>query len=243
MARINTKDGLIQYIRTMLGEPILRVEVTDDQIEQHIDDTVQKFTEYAYGTLEDTVLVEFNGKNEYPLPDTITNIIKVSKGGSSNLTNFGANYGAGYVPNIWSEQFFSSGSDFTGNIIDSIMSVSSIQSTLEKYFGDDMYINFNPYKKTLKLFEPYVGPAIIHYEYEYLADDIDLIYNHEWVKKYSTALVKFQWGNNTGKFDQVLVGGARINYSDIKNEAQQELDVLREELITKWSDVAPILIG
>lgn len=239
MARITTKAALTEYVKSQLGAPTINIEVTDDQIGQIIDDTVQKFTEYAYGDLEETVIVELTGKAEYPMPDTITNIIKVSKGATSNITNFGSNFGAGYVPNIWSEQFFTS--SLTGDIIPGIIALSTTKAVLDKYFGDDLAYNFNYLKKTLQVMENYKGPCVIHYQYEYLAnEDGDFVYNHEWVKAYTKAKVKELWGTVTGKFDQALVGGARINYDRLLSEAQLEIEKLNEELLNKWSDPAPI---
>jgi hypothetical protein len=65
MARINSKALLTSYVRSQLGEPNIRVEVTDTQIGQIIDDAIQKFTEYAYGTLEEVVVLQINGAGEY----------------------------------------------------------------------------------------------------------------------------------------------------------------------------------
>lgn len=240
--RIRSKEQLITYIRQQLGEPVINVEVTDEQISEIIDAAVQKFTEYAYGTLEDTVLIQLDGKAEYQLPDTITNIIKLSKGSTSNITNFGTNFGSGYVPDIWSQQFFTT--SLVGDIIPAVMQISAVVSVLEKYFGDDMYFNFNPHRKTLKLFEPYTGQAVLHYQYEYIAnEEDDLVYNHEWIKDYTVAKTKFLWGSIVGKYSQSLIGGAQINYNDIKSDATQEIERLNQELLTKWSDTAPILIG
>ena len=240
--RITSKQQLITYIKEQLGAPLINIEVTDSQISQIIDDTIQKFTEYAYGTLEDIVLLELKGIKEYKVPDTITNIIKISKGRTSNITNFSTNFGQNYVPEVWSNQFFTD--SFVGSIVPTIISISNMQSVLDKYFGDDMHFNFNPYKKTFKLFEDYHGVVAFHYQYEYIANEAhDFIYNQEWIKQFATAKVKFLWGSITGKFDQSLIGGARINYDAIKSEAQQEIDRLHEELLTKWSDPAPILIG
>lgn len=242
MARINTKTGLKDYVKSQLGYPTINVEVTDTQIGQIIDDTVQKFTEYAYGTLEGTVVVQFSGAKEYNMPDTMTNLIKLSKGSTSNITNFSANFGAGYVPDLWSEQFFSG--SLTGDIIPGILAISTTKAMLDKYFADDIVYNFNPHRKILQVLENYNGPAVLHYQYEYLANETnDLVYNHEWVKAYTKAKVKELWGTVTGKFDQSLVGGARINYADMKSEAQQELETLNEQLLTKWSDPAPIDIA
>lgn len=239
MARINTKAALKEYVKSQLGAPLINIEVTDPQIEQIIDDTVQKFTEYAYGTLEGTVIVQFSGKGEYPMPDTMTNLIKLSKGSTSNITNFSANFGAGYVPDLWSEQFFTG--SLTGDIIPGILAISTTKAMLDKYFADDIVFNFNPHRKILQVLENYNGPAVLHYQYEYLANENnDLVYNHEWVKAYTKAKVKEIWGGVTGKFDQTLVGGARINYADLKSEAQDAIDKLNEELLNKWSDPCPI---
>lgn len=242
MARITTKVQLIDFIKTTLGQPIVKVHVTDAQISQIIDNAVQKFTEYSYGTLEESILVQLNGRGEYPMPDTMTNLLKLSKGATSNMTNFSANFGAGYVPNLWSEQFFSG--SLTGDIIPAIIGISTTKAMLDKFFGDDIVFNFNPHKKVLQVLENYAGPAVLHYQYEYLADESnDLIYNHEWIKDYVVAKTRYQWGNNTGVMDQTLVGGARINYADMKSEATAEIERLDGELLSKWGDPCPILIG
>lgn len=239
MARIRSKMELKEYILNQLGAPLVQVELTDTQISQIIDDTVQKFTEYAYGELEGTVIIEINGAGEYVVPDTMTNIIKLSKGSTSNLTNFSANFGAGYVPNLWSEQFFTG--SLTGDIIPGIVAISTTKATLDKFFADDIVYNFNAHGKKFQVLEGYYGGAVLHYLYEYLAnEDDDLIYNHEWVKKYSIANCKLLQSDTTGKFDQALVGGARINHEKMQQRAEMMIEKLDEELLNKWSDPAPI---
>lgn len=242
MARLTSKIELINYIRTSLGAPMIKVDVSDTQIENIIDDAVQKFTEYSYGTLEATIIVQLHGKDEYEMPPNMTNLLKLSKGGASNLTNFNANFGAGYVPDLWSQQFFSG--SLTGDIVPAIIGISTTKAILDKYFGDDIYYNFNPHRKILQVFEKYEGPAVLHYQYEYLANPYnDMIYNHEWIKEYTIAKTRYQWGNNTGKIDREIIGGGKINYNDMKSEATAEIERLNEQLLTKWSDPAPILIG
>lgn len=240
MARITSIDGLTNYIYSQLGAPTINIEVMPEQIREIIDDTVQKFTEYAYGTLEGTILLEITGSGDYMMPSNMTNLIKLSRG-TGNIANFASNFGTGYVPNIWSEQFFSGTSSVTSSILAPIMGISATRSILDKYFGSDIYYNFNPHAKKLQILENFSGTAVLHYQYEYLADESnDLIYNHEWIKAYSKAKVKELWGNVVGKFDQSLIGGARINYDRLLSEAQQEIDVLNEQLLTKWSDPCPI---
>ena len=234
-------EKLIKYIRSQLGAPLIEIEVNDEQISEIIDNVIQEFTEIAYGTLEATIAVQLKGKGEYQMPPNITNILKVSRGNTSNIMNFSANYGSNYVPDLWSQQFFTA--SLTGDILPNIIMISNTQAVLDQYFGDDIYYNFNTYKKVLQVFEPYKGAAIIHYQYEYYPDEVDQIYDQMWVKKMSLAKTKFLWGSVVGKFSASLVGGATINYSDIKSEAQSEIDALKEELKERWCDGCPCLVG
>ena len=240
---MNTKRELIYYIRAMLGEPSIQVEVTDEQIEYIIDDTILKFTEYAYGTLEAAIVLKLDGMGEYKLPELVTNIIKISKGSSNN--NFSANYGPGMVPDMWSDQYFSKSNGASGisNILENTIPLSNTKAILNKYFGDDLNCNFNQHRKVLQVLENYKGNVLVHYQYEYVAEEVDPIYRHEWIKAYSKAKTKEMWGTVVGKYDQALVGGARINYDRLLSEAQSEIESLNEELISKWCDVAPIMIG
>lgn len=239
--KIDTKLKLQAYIRSMLGYPQIECEVTDNQMSIIIDDVIQTFTEYAYGELEGTLCVEINGKGEYKLPSNITNIKKLSRGNVSNLSNFSTNYGTNYVPDLWSQQFFTN--SMVGTIMGNLIQISNTRAEIDKFFGDDIYYNFNPYKKILQVFDNYKGKALLNFYYEYIPDEVDLIYDHEWIKKMCIAKVKVLWGQITGKYSGNLVGGATINYSDMKSEGNSEIEKCMEELQNKWCDPPPVLIG
>ena len=56
------------------------------------------------------------------------------------------------------------------------------------------------------------------------------IYNDMWLKKYATALVKFQWGENLSKFSGIaLPGGVTLDGQQMKDEAKEEILRLEEE--------------
>lgn len=239
--KINTKLLLIAYVREMLGSPQIECEVSDVQISHIIDDGIQLFTEYAYGTLEDSIVVKFDGKAEYKMPDNITNIFKISIASPGNIANFSSNYGANYVPDLWSQQYFNG--SVTGEISANLICISNTRATLEKYFSQGINYNFNPYKKVLQVFDQYKGPALIHFAYEYAPDEVDYIYDHEWIKRYAIAKTKILWGTITGKYSASLVGGATINYGDMKSEGNSELETLKEELKNKYGEQVLPIIG
>ena len=61
-------------------------------------------------------------------------------------------------------------------------------------------------------------------------NDFTDIYNDMWLKKYATAKVKYQWGENLAKFQGIaLPGGITLDGQQMKQEAQEEIQRLEEE--------------
>ena len=71
------------------------------------------------------------------------------------------------------------------------------------------------------------------------------LWNDLWMKGYTTALVKEQWGLNLTKFNQVqMPGGITLNGEKILADAQAELKLLRERFAMDWADPpTAILVG
>ena len=62
-------------------------------------------------------------------------------------------------------------------------------------------------------------------------DDYTDVYNDGFLKRYSTALIKQQWGINMKKFEGVLLpGGVTLNGQKIYDEAVEELEILKKEV-------------
>jgi hypothetical protein len=115
---------------------------------------------------------------------------------------------------------------------------------LQALFDKAVNWSFNSNTKVLKIFEEVDSEILVEADIEYIPNrEYDEIYSEPWVKDYATALVKRQWGENIGKYSQTLVGGAELNYDRIITEANEELQRLEEELLTKWSPALGIFSG
>jgi hypothetical protein len=58
------------------------------------------------------------------------------------------------------------------------------------------------------------------------------VYNDSFVKKYLTALIKRQWGQNLIKFRGVkLPGGIELNGRELYEDAERELEQLKETMM------------
>tara|TARA_B100001094_G_scaffold252306_1_gene250305 strand:+ start:28029 stop:28874 length:846 start_codon:yes stop_codon:yes gene_type:complete len=66
------------------------------------------------------------------------------------------------------------------------------------------------------------------------------VYNDIFVKRYLTALIKRQWGQNLIKFRGVkLPGGIELNGREIFEDGQREIDYLRERMMIEY-EVPPL---
>ena len=84
---INSVETLTDYIRRQLGEPLIKVEVTDEQIEDCIFTAIDEFCEYGFQGLEDTaVLVTItDDQSTFILDDRVRAITNIRA--LSNISN------------------------------------------------------------------------------------------------------------------------------------------------------------
>ena len=70
------------------------------------------------------------------------------------------------------------------------------------------------------------------------------VYNDMWLKRYTTALIKRQWGQNLSKYDGItLQGGLRYNGQAILDSANAEISLLHEEMDTKHGALLGMVTG
>ena len=62
-------------------------------------------------------------------------------------------------------------------------------------------------------------------------NDYTRVWNDSFLKRYATALIKRQWGQNLLKFQGVkLPGGVEMNGRQIYDDAEKDLEVIREQM-------------
>lgn len=70
------------------------------------------------------------------------------------------------------------------------------------------------------------------------------VWNDKFLKKYTTALIKYQWGSNLSKFAGIqMPGGVTLDGPRIMLEAKEEMDKIEEEMYTMSSLPSEILTG
>ena len=70
------------------------------------------------------------------------------------------------------------------------------------------------------------------------------VWKSNWLQKYTTALIKRQWGSNLIKFEGMqLPGGVTFNGMKIYDDANAEIERYEQEVITNYGGVVMDMIG
>lgn len=128
--------------------------------------------------------------------------------------------------------------------------VQSHLTTLEKLLTGDRQIRFN--RKTDKLYIDTdwdktfnIGDFIVAEAYA-IVDPATYseVYDDMFLKKYTTALFKKQWGDNLKKFAGIqMPGGVTLNGETIYNEAIQEIQAIESEMQLRYELPPQFMIG
>jgi hypothetical protein len=238
MALPNTRYAFKEFILQSLGKGAIRVEVTDQQVENQIDWALAKFADYhfdgsifSYFKYQITDQDKTNGYIE--VPDNTLEVIDIFELSSMLLGNgiFNVTYQwvLANVPN-WSNL----------DLTDYWMTMSNIALLQEVLVGRQP-IRFNRYEGKLYIDMDWqrvsTGDYLIARIYQVLdPETYTKIWSDQWLIKYTTALVKKQWGNNLKKYEGVaLTNGQTLNGQKIYDEAVEELEKLDEQLIDSYS--------
>ena len=232
---VDTKIQLQDYIKRALGYPVVNVELDNTQIDDIIDSVIQKYSDFAMGGSEAQVyqVTTIPGVLQYTLDARVQSVFEVR----FRSNNFSYQIPGGLI--ITPSDFFAGALLPTGDSdITSVVSVLSKISMLEKYFDVAPDWDYNDNTKILTFFQDpsqYGSHILLELSMAYSPKATDMIYDHQWIKDMSIAKCKYQLGVNVGKYNGTLVGGASINYGDMKTEALADIERLNQELITRWS--------
>ena len=128
--------------------------------------------------------------------------------------------------------------------------VQSHLTTLEKLLTSERQIRFN--RKTDRLYVDTdwdktfnVGDYIVAEAYAIIDPaTYTEVYDDMFLKKYTTALFKRQWGENLKKFSGIqMPGGVTLNGDQIYQEAVQEISAIEEEMSLKYELPPSFMIG
>jgi hypothetical protein len=188
-----------------------------------------------------TSLTYVEGVNYLPLPDSIIGVNNVLKINSSSVSDG--------LFNIKYQLFLNDVYHYGALDILNYSMVKTYLEDLDFLLNPHAQIRFN--KKNHKLYLDIDWSSTTDNQYIILdcyrmldPADAPKLYNDWWLKKYLTALIKKQWGQNMIKFQGVLLpGGVQLNGRQIYDDGVAEIEKLEQQLKDEF-ELPPLdLIG
>lgn len=254
MSRINSRQQLKEYCLRALGAPVIMINVDDEQLEDRIDDALDLFWEYhADGShlvfLNHQVTADDITGQYVTLPDGVLSIVRVLHGGYSGgvgggngIAGINLQYQA-FMTDLMNPRRIMQGG------LSSYYVTQSYLGMMSDTFSTPSRLTFNKYHDRLTLQNDWsrVLPGSWISVEAYVANDpekINSMWNDRWLKKYTTAMFKMQWGSNLIKFAGAqLPGGMTVNAEQIHNDAKEEVAALELELQNNYQLPVDFFIG
>tara|TARA_A100001011_G_scaffold312509_1_gene329962 strand:- start:724 stop:1479 length:756 start_codon:yes stop_codon:yes gene_type:complete len=251
MANPTSRDTLIDYCKRQLGDPVLEINVDEDQIEDRIDEALQYYQEYHSDATIRTYLKHLvtasDVSNEYiPIASNIlyiSRLFPISSSFNSSFNFFDIKYqmmlnDVADIQNFAGDLAYYEQMQQYLSLLD--MKLNGHPQTTFARHQDRLYIHGEFKDGDIK-----EGEYIVAEVYTVLDPDSNTsIYNDLWLKEYATALIKRQWGMNLLKFDGVqLPGGVLLNGRQLYDDATAEIDRLRERIRSEFELPADFFMG
>lgn len=238
-SHLEERQRVYDYIRAMLGEGMIDVELDPIHYETAVDRALTRFRQRSPNAVEESYsFLEFViEQNEYRLPDEIIEVRQLFR------RSIGSRSGSGSGGTLF-EPFnmaYTNTYLLSGNMLGGLLTYelfSQYQELVGRMFGSFIEYHFNPNTHILRVLQrPFAsGEIILMRTYNYRPDSALLtdLYAKQWLKDYSLAVAKIILGEARSKFAQIAgPGGAGgLNGADLKSAGREEMAALDKELET-----------
>lgn len=240
------QEELRQYILRQLGYPMHSIEITELQLDDAIDNAIERFSDRHYNALmQNTYKLDLiSGQNTYELPENVRAVIDVIP--FSNITCIDQSEKLLLPLNTTFPEYLWQFADIQ-SIMTHRMSVQTYEKELRfkalQYDFNAPSHRFRIIGSISDIVEKTQSNSLILLVYE-SANDIAHIYKDRWFKAYASALAKRQWGINLQKYSEIpLPGGTSLNADKIIDQADREIEKLEEQLEDEYHIPPAFSIG
>ena len=236
-------SGAKMIVDSIVGSTLVYKVLGDPNVAFQANETITGGTSGATAQISSITIGDF--ENGYiPINDLITQVVQVLPIRDSVSSNdmFDVRY------QIHLHDIYNMG--FMGSLAEYVMSMQYLDMLDNVIDSDEKQIGFERHKNRLNIFmdwgeELSIGDFIVVECYRIIdPDTFTDVYNDYYLKKYATALIKKQWGQNLIKFEGMqMPGGVTFNGRQIYDDAIADIEKLEEEMRLNWEDPVDFYTG
>jgi hypothetical protein len=246
MAIPTTRDGFKQLCLRQLGAPVIDINVSEEQVDDCVDLALRYWQDYHMdGTDKQYYKYKITSQdiiNKYiTIPENIIGVINLFPIGDALNT-----------ANMFSIRYQIALNDLytltNVSLVPYYMALTHVRLIEEILVGKQM-LRYNRHMNRCYIDMDWTKLQTDYYLILecYGVVDPDTypdVWKDWWITRYTTALIKKQWGNNLKKFTgMMLPGGVQFSGQQIYDEAVQEIQDLEANMINSFSLPVADLIG
>lgn len=247
MAQPVTREEFKEYCLRKLGAPVIEINVSDEQIEDRIDEAISFFRDYHYDGsqlvyLKHQLTAEELEQGWIAVPPRLLGITRIFDLGASISTGSG-------MFNVSYQFVLNNLEQLTGyDVTNYYMSMQHLEFMQEILVGKPL-IRYNRHvdKLFIDIRKNVLAPGsfVIMEAYDIIDDTVySDFWRDRWLQNYATTLIKEQWGGNLTKFEGMqLVGGVTFNGMQILTDAREERKTMEEQAINSLQPLVFNFVG
>jgi len=231
------RNKVFDYVKTMLGDGMVEVELDPKHYEIALNRALTKFRQRSPNSVEESyIFLElFVDQNEYILPDEVISVMTVFRRSVGSRTGQGAG-GSLFEPfNLAYTNTYLMNTTQLGGIATYEM-YSGYQKLLGRIFGSYIEFAWNPTKHMLTLLQrPFAeGEQVLIRTNNFRPDFVLLqdVYAKQWLYDYTLAVSKSILGEARSKFTSIAgpQTAIQLNGTALLTDAKAEIEKLDKEL-------------
>jgi hypothetical protein len=232
-----SRQQVIDYIKSLLGEGMIDVELEPQHYNVAIDRSLAKFRQRSQASTEESYafLTLHTDINEYILTPDVMEVRQVFRRSVGSRSG-GGDGGTMFEPfNLaYTNAYLLSSSNMGG--LATYYAFASYQKQVGKMFGSEINFSWNPTSKKLTIIQrPRGEEQILLWIYNHRPDFVLFQdpYAGIWLKDYALATCKIILGEAREKFQTIASpqGGTSLNGTALKTEGKAEIEQLEMDLI------------
>jgi len=232
-----TKQEVVNYIKTMLGDGMIDIELEPQHYDVAINRALAKFRQRAQSSTEESYafMTLQQDVNEYILAPEVMEVRQLFRRSVGSRSG-GGDGGTIFEPfNLaYTNTYLLNSSNMGG--LATYFAFASYQKLVGKMFGSEIDFTWNATTKKLTILQrPRGEESILLWLYNY-RPDFTLFqdpYVGIWLKDFALATCKIMLGDAREKFATIASpqGGTTLNGTALKADGKAELEVLEQDLI------------
>lgn len=245
----NNREELIKETQLRLADGIVDVELDREHYDVAIKKALSKYRQLSSGAVEESMIFITTQENvtEYTLPDEVMEVRRLYRRGIGTNSGGGTNFDPFDV--AFNNMYMLQAGQIGGLAV--FDAFAQYKETIGRVFGSEYNFLWNRNTKVLKILrnvrhEEEVAVGV----YNYIPESILLkdVYASDWLAAYTLSQSKYMLGEARSKYTSGLpgAGGAiQLNGTELKAEAQAELEKLNEQihLMEEGNDPLGFVIG